>query len=772
MAPVIGRATGSSYIPGCSLLAVLALEIREGWARSSFRYAVRWAFFLGVVVWSPVVVIAFFAGPERPHDALAVVVVNLALMALGVAGCLDRRVPARLVFVGQLAAFVANWAMTADPSTPFAVATYQIFVFAAVGQGLVLRRRRDLVLSVLCCLAAAAALCLVRPSYGLQVPISTALTGSLAIVVGRPGLAPLLRFARAVDENHDEAVRASVRLDARRTAVRSAAEQQRRVHDTAINTLAAVVRGGRAVADVEAVRARCRADVGVLEQLLDDSQHEVAGSASLEDAWARHAITVDLPGLSGPDLAATWARLPLGIRAALSGAVGELVTNAEKHAGVTSMSVDVRSTGGDGISVVVTDHGRGFAAGSTPERGIASSVRARLAEEGIDLDLRAAVDQGVRAEIRWQPTAERGVGGGGDLAQDVDRIRMIGALLIASLTAAGSVVLSAANHPGRFTPDYLLAALAVATTLLVWRSWRRHERLTATTSAVVVVTAPIAFLISGASVDFGRGYNLAWQAVAPALLLFILVAGARAGRLVAVIAGVAVYSVVAVLAAVAIADTGDATTTTLVVLATGLAWVAGWGIFNKQLRGMAARAVREHEVAVLADEAAEAQAAAALIRARWRVAALENTAALLRELADSLDPGSPEAVRRSRREEAYLRELTQLPLELVHAGTWFFQALSAARAREVNLKVRTGTTDLPPGDVEQVGRFLLDATTTVAPGTDLVATLFDTGDGPTLRLVADDAALATLARERPWRSGIETEVQQFGHQLLVQVAPR
>ncbi|AIY19317.1 hypothetical protein GUY44_02990 [Pimelobacter simplex] len=739
---------------------------------ASFRDAVRWAFFAGMVVWMPLVVAAYFVGPERHHDGMLVVGVNGALLVVAAVACAKPEFPAWLVFLLQYAVFVFDWMHTAGPSTPFAVATFHLFIITAVAQGLVLRRRIDLVLSLACCVAVAVLIYLADPEQGTRFPLFLLANGPLAIVVGRPGLVPLLRFARSLDTNHHEAVRARTRLDVQTAAMRRAAEEQRQVHDTAINTLAAVARGGSAVSDLGAVRARCHADTQVLEHLMSSSGLDLTAHESPEAPLARRTVTVDLTGLSGQPLADLWAGMPLGVRAALGGATGELVTNAEKHAGVARVSVDIRAdgAGGGGVRVVVSDQGRGFAPEDVAERGLASSVRARLAEEGIAFDLRTAPGAGVRAAMSWRADGDQGAGEAADFRVGVDRVSMVGALLISALLAGGGIFLGAANHPGELTPDYLLAALVITTTLLAWRSWRRHDRLTGAMTAVLVVTAPIAFLVSGSGVDFGQGYVLAWQCIAPAMLLFIVVAGTRSARVVAI--GTAAYAAVGAAAAFALTATPAAGAVTFVMLATGLVWVGGWVLFNLRLRRMAARAIREHEAAVRADEAAEAQATAAQVRARWRLAGIESAADLLRALGSTLDPASPEARHRSGLEETYLRQVVLLPPELVNIGAWFCQALSTARERDVNLQVRSGPHDIAPGTADLLGQYVVDATTVVDPGTDLVVSLLEGRDGLQLRLVATDSRIAELARERDWDSGLELEIQQYAQQVLVRVGPR
>jgi len=153
------------------------------------------------------------------------------------------------------------------------------------------------------------------------------------------------------------------------------------------------------------------------------------------------------------------------------------------------------------------------------------------------------------------------------------------------------------------------------------------------------------------------------------------------------------------------------------------------------------------------------------------MAGIESAADLLRALAGTLDPSSDETRRRCGREEAYLREVIQLRPELVHAGAWFCRALATAREREVDLKVRSGTQDVDVESAERIGRYLVDATTSVAPGTPLVASLLETEQGPQFRLVADDEQVATLATSREWGAARELEIQRYAGQVLVRVGP-
>jgi signal transduction histidine kinase len=709
-------------------------------------------------------------GPEqnRPGTSL-VVVLNLALAGIALTAVYVPRVPALLVFQLQYVMFVVNWAHTATPSTPFAVATYQIYIFATIGQGLVLWRRFDLVYSLVWCVAAPLAAYAVHPDYGARVPLSIVVTLPLAVVGARPGVATLLRLTKSLDDNRDRSARSQARLDVQAATLRRAAEEQRQVHDTAINTLAAVVRGGSAVADVPAVRARCRADAAVLDQLMSATARPVAAGFAPERLSAARSIEVTLPGLSGPALTAHWQRLPAGVQTALGGAIVELVTNAEKHSGVGEVRVDIRFNG-TGVVAVVSDRGCGFDQATTAERGIRTSVRERLQEAGIDLALHSAQGEGVRAVMQWKAAGSGALELPSDFRRDVDRVRMIGALLLTAGVGVGGYFIGFINHPGVFTPDYVLCTFVLAIAGVAWRSWRRRGRLTAPVGWALIVASPVAFLISGTSVHFGHGYNLAWQALAPIAPLWILVAGARRPRIVAV--GIAVHSAVSLIAAVVIPESRAGTATAVVVYLTGVVWVLGWAVCNRLLSRLASRAAADLAATMHAEETAAAREEADLIRERWRRSGIEHAADLLRELGDSMDPDTESARARCGREETYLREVVLLPPDLVHIGTWFCEALASARDRDVRLKVRSGTSDVPIDAADRLGQYLVEATAAAEPGTEMVASLFDPGDGPQFRLVSQSRGAASMARARDWGGGLTIPLQEVADPVLREVAPR
>ena len=116
---------------------------------------------------------------------------------------------------------------------------------------------------------------------------------------------------------------------------------------------------------------------------------------ALRSAGLHHALTIDL---RLPD------RLPIAgpVAEATVRAVGELLTNVERHAGVFAARIELVAVG-SGFALSITDTGLGF----DPHRrgrGLNESVIARMNRVGGVVDIRSAADAGTIVELRWQPT--------------------------------------------------------------------------------------------------------------------------------------------------------------------------------------------------------------------------------------------------------------------------------------------------------------------------------------------------------------------------------
>jgi signal transduction histidine kinase len=86
--------------------------------------------------------------------------------------------------------------------------------------------------------------------------------------------------------------------------------------------------------------------------------------------------------------------------AALSGAVGEALTNAGKHGGARHVTVYVEPAGEKGIFCSVKDDGKGFDQRAQPEGfGLTQSVRARMAELGGTVEVESTPGGGTEVRL-------------------------------------------------------------------------------------------------------------------------------------------------------------------------------------------------------------------------------------------------------------------------------------------------------------------------------------------------------------------------------------
>ncbi len=190
-------------------------------------------------------------------------------------------------------------------------------------------------------------------------------------------------------------------------AARAAAREEisRDLHDGMLQTLAAIQRRSTDTSLVQLARTQeadlrsylfaspedsvtergrtSRADEGDIEACLRVATTNVTRTWGLE---VRSAFVSPLPAL------------PLNVLDALSGAVGECLTNAAKHAtvDVVHLLVDVD----DGlVRVVIRDRGVGFDAANVGLRGFEKSVRARLREHDGNVQLESAPGVGTQVTL-------------------------------------------------------------------------------------------------------------------------------------------------------------------------------------------------------------------------------------------------------------------------------------------------------------------------------------------------------------------------------------
>lgn len=209
------------------------------------------------------------------------------------------------------------------------------------------------------------------------------------------------RLARRVAVAEEEARETLVRAAAAdRAAVAARAERrelEREMHDTVLNTLAALGRAN--LADSPAVRARCAADARFLRSLRADDTGSAAvperlraAAASVGDA--RFTIDVSCPDDGWPDL-------PAPVATALVRATRQALVNSREHSGAGRAELRATYTAGR-TTIEIADGGRGTASGPGSDRlGVRRSIGERLADVGGATEIRTGAGVGTTVVLRW-----------------------------------------------------------------------------------------------------------------------------------------------------------------------------------------------------------------------------------------------------------------------------------------------------------------------------------------------------------------------------------
>lgn len=207
--------------------------------------------------------------------------------------------------------------------------------------------------------------------------------------VNQDALRDRLAHALAADR-----VAAATRLDRR--------EQERRLHDTVLSTLAAIARSS--LTDSERLRDRCAADARYLRTL----QRRAPGTPGRRPDLAEqlHTLARDrtVPGFR-VDVAVEPERvgrpLPDEVVDALTRAASEGVANAARHSGAHAVEIRVRS-GDGGVTVEVLDRGCGADRAQGGDRlGVRRSIVERMTDAGGRAEVRHVPGAGTRVVLTW-----------------------------------------------------------------------------------------------------------------------------------------------------------------------------------------------------------------------------------------------------------------------------------------------------------------------------------------------------------------------------------
>jgi signal transduction histidine kinase len=176
------------------------------------------------------------------------------------------------------------------------------------------------------------------------------------------------------------------------------------LHDTAASTLLMVGEGVPASAN-DRIRRQASRDLATLGQLgrdqgSEDQQPVPEGMDLIEairELLQGISIQVGLRIPPGADL-----KVPDRVGRSIIGAVGEALTNIERHSGADHATIAVELRG-DEIEITVSDAGAGFDPAHRG-RGLNESVIARMQRVGGAVDIRSNPGHGTVIELRWRPS--------------------------------------------------------------------------------------------------------------------------------------------------------------------------------------------------------------------------------------------------------------------------------------------------------------------------------------------------------------------------------
>jgi signal transduction histidine kinase len=737
----------------------------SAWAGDTLERSLRQVILRGVALWQAVILVAVVATPEA-RALLPVLVV----LHLGVAGfalvAQSGRGPLWAVSVALAVTMLADWAITDSVNGALSLATVWLCHLANTIPAVLARGWEARVLGALFGFGVPAAVAAFHPSWMSVLVVPVIVTGVAIRKTGRMVLTRLRSFAERVEDETTAMWSERRRLAAAQAASAEAAEHARIVHDTVINTLAAVANGGAAVEDRQTVRALCEHDLRTLDSM-------IAGSG------ANDGLTFDLlvaqlglvgsrQGLNDADLARIEATLPDDVIRALRGVVYETLRNVVKHAGVHEVELRT-AVEQDRLDISIIDRGAGFDGDLIPGRGLAESVFARAQAVEVTVELGAAPGVGTAVHLSC-PLADGAVMEGRSPSESADfmsvvaRVRLHACWLWAAAVVGVGLVIEVVNRFGNPTPTYGMLAVVAAVGLLAWRDGRGGRAggyLSLATTVLAVLSVPAAFLLALAGVGFGWDEAITWQCVGVSAPLVILLTQSRS-RLPVVIGAAMLVVASATSTVLVAAESSEIAAVIPVGTAPALGIVAGWWFFAQSLDRLGRHAAAERVAAGVARVEQAQRKAAADSQRRWVYAGLSRCRSLLQQIADGTLDVADDAVRSAcGDEERFLRQVMLLDPELYRLGPWLARALSSARAKGVQLVVRSGGADVESEETAVAIGDLLRRVIGAAPaGSGLTASLFLSLGKLRFALVAPHPAIGTddLRRLAPpgWSPMVQT----------------
>lgn len=576
----------------------------------------------------------------------------------------------------------------------------------------------------------------------LRTPLSDAVAG-IALMAAGFGVALALvwvrRSAQQLQGTLDARDELLVREQAVGAAAHVAAEVERSLHDTALNTLETIAAHGDHL-DPQAVVARCRADVDQLSRWRSESS--IGSVAEMLAQLRAHAerigldVHVDRVGPIPPRPEAL--PVPPSVLHAFTGAGREALTNVLKHSGVREATVLVVH-GPDSLELMVADSGVGPGAGGTGGDGfgVANSVRRRVeAAGGSALVTPGPEGVGTVVLMSWRPVLEELPPIGADLLTRMAGVVVAVGTLLAGVACA-LVVLGwpAYAHPWPALAGPVLSVLVAAWILNEARAGIRvgPGHVLAACATYVLVGAVALLADPYCASLLGEGVML--DARAP-LVATVLLLAPRPGVLAALVGTVGAAH-----------------------LGTALAWNARWvqcgqdtagaGVYVVAALGAIWLFARRMDRVTAQYAAARAQANQAEVRIRaqlsvraeeelWVADTLSSAQDLLGAVAEGRKlPADPATRSECAGEAQFLRALLTVgrgPDALRRPARIWLRLLHAAGC-QIQVRGAFGCCVPPPATIGHVGG-VLDTISAIAPGATVTISAWCQADTASLMVTA------------------------------------
>lgn len=569
----------------------------------------------------------------------------------------------------------------------------------------------------------------VRPGVMIMEAALVVGLGLLALLVR----AVLMRSAQQADADMAVAETRRKAVVAERSRQDALSAQMTLLHDTALNTLAAIaLRPGDDPDKTERVRLRCREDARRLREFAGSADTGHAQPREVLDALVGRArslgVTLSLDAADGVDDAPP---LPQPVVEAVVGALDEAVLNVAKHAQVDTAHLRV-AMGPGRLAATLTDDGVGFDRVTAPHHfGLRHSIEERMTAIGGTAQVVSRPGSGTSVALLWTESTEQAPPKDDGVSEVVRRLVL--ALIVATTLVTSLFVVAEWRAFER--PEVALTGALVlgAWGLVVTTVLRRRRWIPTTFGVVTVLLACVApfWTISADQFCASSFGTLGWiDPRIPLVVAVILTAGHWWRASLAVPAFVAA-TVVAGQTWGAVFDrceTWAETASTLAVVVFGASLIAGKTL-NKQAQAMneataTLNAARDETVRVATMHAQ---------RRHWFQSALDACVPLLAAIGDGrLDPRDESVQRRCQSAAGYLRGLLAAASAPDGVREALLDVVRRGHLAGVTIDTRGDFSRLPPAAPDVAATLAESLPTTFGSAGTMVITASGDADDATL----------------------------------------